>query len=236
MPVKIGEYIRRLRIRAVGYDAQGNVAGEDEMVINDPRPPFRVRLQATGGLLERERLHAAQLGVSRRRFLGRRGEDRQRRRAAVHRARSMPRSSRTRSTRESSRTRATATKRTTSSFFGAQPSDQIDVTVQQIPLSVAGGNRALQLEDLTLLDDGSPRKIEALDAGLRSAAQRHPAHRLLRIDARRVAGGEGGGAGSSRSALLRPQDRIAIVGFNQRTFWLTHSRTIGRRPPRQSIA
>src|SRR5262245_45851780 len=33
-------YIRRLRLRAVGYDAEGRVAGEDEMVVNDPRPPF----------------------------------------------------------------------------------------------------------------------------------------------------------------------------------------------------
>jgi hypothetical protein len=44
--VNVGYYIRRLRMRAVGYDAQGNVVGEDEMVVNDPRPPFRVSLQA----------------------------------------------------------------------------------------------------------------------------------------------------------------------------------------------
>src|SRR4051812_32347469 len=35
--VPVGEYIRRLRFRAVGYDAAGSVAGEDEMVVNDPR-------------------------------------------------------------------------------------------------------------------------------------------------------------------------------------------------------
>src|ERR1051325_2067720 len=33
-PVHIGYYIRRLRMRAIGYDAQGNVAGEDEMVVH----------------------------------------------------------------------------------------------------------------------------------------------------------------------------------------------------------
>ena len=44
--VNVGQYIRRLRMRAVGYDGQGNAVGEDEMVVNDPRPPFRVRLQA----------------------------------------------------------------------------------------------------------------------------------------------------------------------------------------------
>src|SRR5437870_13811324 len=45
MPIPVGDYIRRLRIRVVGYDAQNNVAGEDEIVVNDPQPPFRVHLQ-----------------------------------------------------------------------------------------------------------------------------------------------------------------------------------------------
>src|SRR5215212_11333693 len=50
--VNVGEYIRRLRMRAVGYDVQGHVVGEDEMVVNDPRPPFRVRLSAPAKLPE----------------------------------------------------------------------------------------------------------------------------------------------------------------------------------------
>src|SRR5687768_11084851 len=50
--VNVGQYIRRLRMRAVGYDAAGNIAGEDEMVVNDPRPPFRVSLQAPPELPE----------------------------------------------------------------------------------------------------------------------------------------------------------------------------------------
>src|SRR5439155_14158167 len=29
MPVKVGDYIRRLRIRVVGYDGQSNAVGED---------------------------------------------------------------------------------------------------------------------------------------------------------------------------------------------------------------
>ena len=44
--VNVGQYIRRRRMRALGYDANGAVVAEDEMVVNDPRPPFRVRLQA----------------------------------------------------------------------------------------------------------------------------------------------------------------------------------------------
>src|SRR6266513_3427328 len=51
MPVPIGDYIRRLRFRVVGYDAQNNVVGEDEMVVNDPQPPFRVHLQKGNGTL-----------------------------------------------------------------------------------------------------------------------------------------------------------------------------------------
>src|ERR1700737_4874291 len=51
MPVKIGDYIRRLRIRVVGYDAQNNAIGEDEMGIKDPNPRFRVRLLRSGSAL-----------------------------------------------------------------------------------------------------------------------------------------------------------------------------------------
>jgi len=64
LPVKVGEYIRRLRIRAVGYDAQGNVAGEDEMVVNDPRPPFRVRLHANKGVLEASIVKPQQVAIT----------------------------------------------------------------------------------------------------------------------------------------------------------------------------
>src|SRR5213075_2582505 len=48
--VKVGEYIRRMRFKAVGYDAAGNEIASDEMVVNDPRPPFRVRLSAPAAL------------------------------------------------------------------------------------------------------------------------------------------------------------------------------------------
>src|SRR5436305_6556850 len=44
--VRVGDYIRRLRFKAAGYDAQGREIASDEMVVNDPRPPFRVHLSA----------------------------------------------------------------------------------------------------------------------------------------------------------------------------------------------
>jgi len=62
--VRIGEYIRRLRMRAVGYDAAGNVAGEDEMVVNDPRPPFRVKALATRGSITANVTHPIETRVT----------------------------------------------------------------------------------------------------------------------------------------------------------------------------
>ena len=67
MPVNIGDYIRRLRIRAVGYDAQNNVVGEDEMVVNDPKPPFRVRLDRVNEPQRRLDFSPAEVEAPRRR-------------------------------------------------------------------------------------------------------------------------------------------------------------------------
>ena len=105
-------------------------------------------------------------------------------------------------------------------FFGTNPSEQVDVAVQQVPVSVVGSDRAPKPGELTLLDDGKPRHIEAL-----TPASDQPLYVILLIDysesmleelpvvklaARQFA-----------QKLLRPQDRIAVVGFNQTTFWLT---------------
>src|SRR5207244_835822 len=64
MPVMIGDYIRRLRIRVVGYDAQNNVAGEDEMVVNDPKPPFRVHLQSSPNELSASIVKPPELSIT----------------------------------------------------------------------------------------------------------------------------------------------------------------------------
>src|SRR5437588_6776954 len=62
--VRLGDYIRRMRMRAVGYDAQGNIAGEDEMVVNDPRPPFRVKAIATRGSITATVIHPVETQVT----------------------------------------------------------------------------------------------------------------------------------------------------------------------------
>src|SRR5207244_12912929 len=101
-----------------------------------------------------------------------------------------------------------------------QASSQIDVTLQHVPLSVAGGDRAPRQEELTLKDNGAPRKIEAL-----TPAADQPLYVILLIDYSesmleelQVVKAE---ATQFAQWLLTPRDRIAVVGFNQSAFWLT---------------
>ena len=217
--VHIGEYIRRLRIRAVGYDAQGNVAGEDEMVVNDPRPPFRVRMRSGNGALTANVIHPQELGIA--------GVDFYVGETKIGTAASEPYAIAFDPAKFPDAVYARVVARAASGdeandvlFFGTQPSDQIDVTVQQIPLSVASGTKPLRIEDLTLTDDGAPRKLESL-----VPASDQPLNVILLIDYSESMLDElpvvKAAARQFAQALLRPQDRIAIVGFNQRTFWLT---------------
>ena len=217
--VHIGEYIRRLRVRAVGFDAQGAIAGEDEMVINDPRPPFRVRMRAGGGALTANVIHPEELRIA--------GVDFYVGETKIGIATSEPYTVPFDAAKFPKAVYARVVARATSgdeandvTFFGTQPSDQIDVTVQQIPLSIESGANPLRVEDLTLFDDGQPRKIEAL-----TPASDQPLNVILLIDYSESMLDElpvvQAAARQFAQALLRPQDRIAIVGFNQRTFWLT---------------
>ena len=221
--VHIGEYIRRLRVRAVGFDAQGAVAGEDEMVINDPRPPFRVRMRAGGGALTANVIHPEELRIA--------GVDFYVGETKIGTATSEPYAVPFDAAKFPKAIYARVVARATSgdeandvTFFGTQQltqmNDQIDVTVQQIPLSIASGANPLRVEDLTLFDDGQPRKIEAL-----TPASDQPLNVILLIDYSESMLDElpvvKAAARQFAQALLRPQDRIAIVGFNQRTFWLT---------------
>jgi Ca-activated chloride channel family protein len=219
LPVKIGDYIRRLRIRAVGYDAQGNIAGEDEMVVNDPRPPFRVRLHANQGKLEANVVKPDQLGIASVDFLI--GEEKIASvvtplYSASFDPKKFPNAVYARVVAHGS----DGSEANDVLFFGTNPNEQVDVAVQQVPISVVGSDRAPKPGELTLLDDGKPRHIEAL-----TPASDQPLYVILLIDysesmleelpvvklaARQFA-----------QKLLRPQDRIAVVGFNQTTFWLT---------------
>lgn len=219
LPVKVGEYLRRLRIRVVGYDAQGNVAGEDEMVVNDPRPPFRVRLHANRGMLEANLVKPQQLGVTAVDFFI--GEEKIASDAAP------PYTAAFDSTKFPNAVYARVAAHGSDGseandvlFFGSNPNEQVDVAIQQLPLSVVGGNRAPNLNELTLLDNGNPRKIDAL-----TPASDQPLYVILLIDYSESMLEElpvvKQAAKQFAQRLLRPQDRIAVVGFNQKTFWLT---------------
>jgi len=219
MPVLVGDYLRRLRIRAVGYDAQNNVAGEDEMVINDPKPPFRVRLTMAGGALQASVVAPQQTSVGGVDFFA--GEEKI---ATVTKppyavpfdAAKFPKAVYARVVARA----GDGSEANDVLFFGTHPNDQVDVELQQVPLSVVGGERAPQLGELSLLDNGAPRKIEQL-----VPASDQPLYVILLIDYSESMLEElpvvKAAAKQFAQRLLRPQDRLAVVGFNQRVFWLT---------------
>ena len=219
LPVLVGQYIRRLRIRAVGYDAQGNVSGEDEMVVNDPKPPFRVHLHANHGVLAANVVKPEQVGITTVDFFI--GEEK------IGAVAAPPYTAAFDAAKFPNAVYARVVARASDGseandvlFFGTNPNEQVDVSVQQIPLSVAGGDRIPRLAELTLLDDGKPRHIEALNP-----ASDQPLYVILLIDYSESMLEElpvvKAAAKQFAQKLLRPQDRIAVVGFNQRLFWLT---------------
>jgi Ca-activated chloride channel family protein len=217
--VPVGDYIRRLRIRAVGFDAQNNIAGEDEEVINDPKPPFRVKLTAAKDALEASVITPPQLGVTAVDFLV--GEEKLA--TIAHPPFAIPFDQTKYPKAVYARVVAHASDGSEANdvvFFGNRPSDQVDVELQQIPLSVVGVNRPPQINELTLLDNGAPRKIEQL-----VPAGDQPLYVILLIDYSESMLEElpvvKAAAKLFAQRLLRPQDRIAVVGFNQRVFWLT---------------
>lgn len=224
--VHVGMYIRRLRMRATGYDANGNAIAEDEMVVNDPRPPFRVRLQAPRDVPADGSIHLsanvikpddlAVAGVDF--FVGEQkiGTAANPPYAASVDLKAAPKAVYARVVARA----ANGAEANDVVFFGDQPGDRIDVTLQQVPLSVASGNGPLRLDQLELNDNGEPRKIEAL-----VPAADQPLNVILLIDYSESMLEElpvvKEAARQFAKALLRPQDRIAVVGFNQRVFWLT---------------
>lgn len=219
LPVKVGDYIRRLRIRAVGYDAQNNIAGEDEMVVNDPRPPFRVRLHANSGRLEASIVKPQEMAVASVEFFA--GEEK------IASVSAPPYTAAFDATKYPSAVYARVAVHASDGseandvlFFGTNPNEQVEVAVQQLPLSVVGSDRVPRANELTLLDNGTPRPIEAL-----TPASDQPLYVILLIDYSESMLEElpvvKAAAKQFAQRLLRPQDRIAVVGFNQRTFWLT---------------
>lgn len=223
--VLVGYYLRRLRMRAVGYDAAGNVAGEDEMVVNDPRPPFRVRMSGPAawpesGSVELNANVMRPLEV----MIG--GVDFYVGEEKIGTSTAPPYTITVDADRFPGAVYARVVARSTRGeeandvwFFGDRARASLEVTVQQIPLSVSGGG-TVRREDLSLFDNGLARPIETL-----VPASDLPLNVILLIDYSESMLEElpvvKAAAKSFASALLRGQDRMAVVGFNQRTFWLT---------------
>jgi Ca-activated chloride channel family protein len=223
--VNVGFYIRRLRMRAVGYDAEGKIVGEDEMVVNDPRPPFRVRLQGPSAWPESgdvelyaNVLRPAEVIIGGVDFYV--GEEKVGTDDAPPYSTSVDTAKFPGAVYARVVARANEQEANDVLFFGDRAHASTDVTVQQIPVSVAGGNTPLRADAITLVDNGVPRTIEGL-----VAANDQPLHVILLIDYSESMLEElpvvKTAARQFARALLRPQDRLAVVGFNQSTFWLT---------------
>jgi Ca-activated chloride channel family protein len=225
--VPIGEYIRRLRLRVVGYDASGSFVGDDEMVVNDPQPPFRIRLhtpptlpptglaEISATITKPPQLQIASVDF----FVGENqiatdieapyavSFDVTRAQGAAY-ARAVARA---RSGQETNDIR----------FWNSAPVEHIEVNLQQIPISVSGPlSRRLTPDSVRLFDNGEPKKIEGI-----IPATDLPLNIILLIDTSESMLEElptlQRAAKEFARSLIRPNDRIAIVGFHERLFWLT---------------
>lgn len=225
--IPIGKYIRRLRVRAIGYDSSGTVLGEDEMVVNDPEPPFRVRLQAPAALPASGTVNLSATvtapsnliitGVDF--FVGdtKVGSDADAPYSASFDAASHP-----------SPLYAQAVARARGEIetndlhlWGSIPRDSVEVVLHQIPISVQGTPKSpLRAEDLALEDVTTERPISDL---IPSSDQ--PLNVIMLVDASESIAPElpviKEAARAFTRALIRPNDRLAVVAFNQRRTWLT---------------
>ncbi|HEV8238989.1 MAG TPA: VWA domain-containing protein [Thermoanaerobaculia bacterium] len=224
--LNVGFYLRRLRVRAVGYDGAGKVVGEDEMTVNDPRPPFRARLQGpaawpTSGsvTLFANVLRPAEVRIGAVDFFV--GEEK------VASATEPPYAATVDAARFPGAVYARAVARAGDQeandvlLFGDPAHASEEVTLQQVPVSIVGTSAApLRADTVTLWDGDAERAIE----GLVPAADQ-PLHVILLVDYSESMLEElpvvKAAARQFAQQLLRPQDRIAVVGFNQRPFWLT---------------
>ncbi|MDX1583832.1 MAG: VWA domain-containing protein [Thermoanaerobaculia bacterium] len=226
--VPVGKYIRRLRIRAVGYDAAGRQVDEDEMMINDPQPPFRVRLRAPPGLPERgpvrmeaDVTHPETLQIQAVEFYL--GEN------LVGIDQEPPWTIEIESSLHDAPRYARAVARTEGGeeendihFFGGGSGDAVNVTLHQIPVSIRGGEgETLTAEDLVLWDNGQRKPIEQL---VRASEQ--PLYVAMLIDSSESMEEElplvrNAASEFARSVLEEQDAQIAVVAFGQRVQWLT---------------
>lgn len=226
--IPLGEYIRRLRVRAVGYDASNQIVGEDVLIVNDPQPPFRVRLLGPAALIDRGMAELSatvtappSMTISGVEFFV--GDQ------SIGSATQPPYRAHLDMAAYSDALYATATARATNGqeafdvfFWGSVPREAVDVTLQQIPLSVTElqGNRPLAVSDLTLRDNGEERKIESL-----VAAADQPLHVVVLIDSSESMLEElplvKKAASEFARSIIPANGSVALVAFAQQRVWLT---------------
>lgn len=225
--VAVGKYLRRLRVRAEGENSDGKVIAFDEMVVNDPLPPFRLKLQApetapTEGIATMRAIvtHPQNLVVSAVEFFA--GEHSLGRDASPPfevswDAGAVP---------PAGYVRAVALARGGLEahdlhFWGEGAQMKLDVHLHQLPISLPGAKpRGVSISDVTLLEEGRQKKVENV-----IAASDQPLNVILLIDSSESMLEElplvKKAAETFVTSVVRPNDRVAIVGFHNRTFWLT---------------
>ena len=225
--VGIGKYVRRLRVRAVGMDADGRVVGQDEMTVNDPQPPFRVRLDVPSALPTEGPVtmfasvlaprNIPILGVDF--FVGESliGTDLKEPYSISFDPAEYPDA---RYARAVARARGSLEANAVA-FWGDVVHEDIEVVVKHIPLSVFGKDSApLTRDDVRLIDSGKERPIDAL-----VPAQDQPLNVIMLIDTSESMLTElpviQQAAREFARSIIRKNDRIAVVAFHQRVFWLT---------------
>ncbi|MFN2443038.1 MAG: VWA domain-containing protein [Thermoanaerobaculia bacterium] len=225
--VAIGKYIRRLRVRAIGLDSTGRVVGQDEMTVNDPQPPFRVRLELPKALPEEGSvtMFASVLAPRNIPILG---IDFYVEETLIGTDLTDPYSisfdaaenSEARYARAVARARGSLEANSVA-FWGDAVHEDIEVVVKHIPLSVFGKDRGnLTRDDITLIDSGHEREIDSL-----VPAQDQPLNVIMLVDTSESMLNElpviQQAAREFARSIVRQNDRIAVVAFHQRVFWLT---------------
>lgn len=226
--LELSRFLRRLRIRIDGLSADGTLLASDEMVVNDPQPPFRVRLVAVEPDTDEEEPNGS-LSASVTVPPGSRvqgvdfyvGEtliasDATAPYGASWKPEDVPGASYARVVARDSH----GAEANDVVFFGSGVQESIDVVLERVPVSVPGGGKPLRQEDLVVRVEGQPHRIESL-----VSASDQPLDVILLMDSSESMLEElpvlQQAAREFSRDIIGQGGRIALVGFHQRTFWMT---------------
>ena len=227
--VDVGHFLRRLRLRFEALDVDGEVIADREIVINDPRPPFRVRLRGPSNVPD-SGMVLLRASVTAPPGLNIAGADFFIDEEPLGTDTTPPYTvsfdaahySEARYVRVA--VRAMNGKEEGDVFyFGRTRGESLEVSLQQIPVSVTGslGDRSLGVNDVRILDDGFVRDVVAV-----TRAVEQPLSIVLLIDSSQSMLEElplikKAAIEFSERTLAAGNAQIAVVAFHQRRFWLT---------------